>query len=871
MGFKNFILIQLFLLLGYNLFAQLNANLIGQASDLGSNCYIITQDNLNQVGGVWYDNPINFSEDFTIYYQGNFGTKDFNGADGMALVFKGNSQPELGTAGGGLSYQGISPSLIVEFDTWQNLDLADPIWDHIAIMKNGSSSHSNPVNNLAGPIQASASNANIEDGQSHEIKLEWLAASQLLVVYFDCIPRTQLNLDVKNLIFSGDDSVFFGFVGSTGGSSNLHQVCLNRVSFVDDLQLQDQVVCENESIQIDATIASGVTYSWSPIEGVSDPNIPNPMFSPDVETTYTVTIADVCGDFVVEDVAVSVLPFEDPVFDTVDPICSGEALQALPVTSNNGISGVWSPQLNNTTTTTYTFTPTSNPCANPVTLEIIVNPTRVPVFEPITPICAGESLLDLPTTSINGIGGVWSPALDNTMTTVYTFTPNSDEVCAVSSTLEIVVNPPEAPEFTIQNTICEGEMINFPTTSDNGIEGTWSPPFDSTTTGIYTFTPLANQCATEYEIEIQVNPLETPVFDLVASICEGDSTFELPSLSDNDISGSWSPELNRFNTTLYTFTPFDEECAIPITKEIIVIPSGIPIFNYPIISICPGESLQVLPLQSINGISGTWSPELNNSETTLYTFTPDSDQDCAQETTLEIIVTDPIMPDFDLIRPICIGDNLEALPLVSNNGIIGSWSPELNSMATTTYTFTPNAGQCATSATLDIIVIPISNLMVEVVTSAQPFSDNQSIRVEVFGGTGNYEFRLDNGAWQLDPVFNGLSGCDEHIVNVREISSCSNIAVERFRILDYPKFFTPNGDTKNDTWNIECLKDQTGAKVTIFSRYGTLLAIINPSQTGWDGTYNNQQMPSNDYWFKVEYFGDADSTRTFSSHFTLKR
>ena len=129
-------------------------------------------------------------------------------------------------------------------------------------MKNGDANHSNPVNNLAGPVQASLSNPDIEDSNDHEIKIEWFALQQVLIVYFDCIPRIQITMDIKASIFGGDDSVYFGFVSSTGGNSNLHQVCLNRVSFVDNLQLQDVTICEGESSEIDATIASGVSYSW---------------------------------------------------------------------------------------------------------------------------------------------------------------------------------------------------------------------------------------------------------------------------------------------------------------------------------------------------------------------------------------------------------------------------------------------------------------------------------------------------------------------------------------------------------------------------------------------------------------------------------
>ena len=112
-----------------------------------------------------------------------------------------------------------------------------------------------------------------------------------------------------------------------------------------------------------------------------------------------------------------------PTFTPVADICSGATLTALPTTSLNGITGAWSPALNNTTTTTYTFTPTAGQCATTATLTIIVNPNITPTFTPVAAICSGASLTALPTTSLNGITGAWSPALNNTATTTYTFTP----------------------------------------------------------------------------------------------------------------------------------------------------------------------------------------------------------------------------------------------------------------------------------------------------------------------------------------------------------------------------------------------------------------------------------------------------------------
>ncbi len=68
-----------------------------------------------------------------------------------------------------------------------------------------------------------------------------------------------------------------------------------------------------------------------------------------------------------------------PTFNTVAPICAGAVLAPLPATSLNGVTGIWSPILNNTTTTTYTFTPSVGQCANTALLTITVNPKPIPL------------------------------------------------------------------------------------------------------------------------------------------------------------------------------------------------------------------------------------------------------------------------------------------------------------------------------------------------------------------------------------------------------------------------------------------------------------------------------------------------------------
>ncbi|MBL0342995.1 MAG: hypothetical protein IPP71_20265 [Bacteroidetes bacterium] len=74
---------------------------------------------------------------------------------------------------------------------------------------------------------------------------------------------------------------------------------------------------------------------------------------------------------------------------------------ALPTTSNNSITGTWSPSTISTASagsTTYTFTPTAGLCANTATMVVVVNPTVTPTFTQRGPYCIGATSVSLPTT-----------------------------------------------------------------------------------------------------------------------------------------------------------------------------------------------------------------------------------------------------------------------------------------------------------------------------------------------------------------------------------------------------------------------------------------------------------------------------------------
>jgi hypothetical protein len=263
---------------------------------------------------------------------------------------------------------------------------------------------------------------------------------------------------------------------------------------------------------------------------------------------------------------VTVNPATTPTFTQVAAICAGGSF-TLPTTSNNAITGTWSPAINNAATTTYTFTPTTGQCATTATMTVTVNPATTPTFTQVAAICVGGSFT-LPTTSNNAINGTWSPAINNAATTTYTFTPDANQ-CATTTTMTVSVTPSIDPTFTQINAICAGGSFTLPTTSNNSITGVWTPSINNTATTTYTFTPDGNQCANTTTMTVSVNASVNPTFTPVNSICLGD-TFRLPSVSNNNITGTWTPAINYTTTTTYTFTPDANQCANTATMKVSV-------------------------------------------------------------------------------------------------------------------------------------------------------------------------------------------------------------------------------------------------------------------------------------------------------------
>ena len=109
----------------------------------------------------------------------------------------------------------------------------------------------------------------------------------------------------------------------------------------------------------------------------------------------------------------------------------------------------------------------------------------------------------------------------------------------------------------------------------------------------------------------------------------------------------------------------------------------------------------------------------------------------------------------------------------------------------------------------------------------------------------------------------------EHTIIVRDKNGCGSTPLTAV-VVNYPKLFTPNGDSYSDTWMVSGISQLKNVKLYIYNRYGKLLTQLNSKNESWDGTINNTPLPADDYWFTISYTENGNS-KEFKSHFSLKR
>ena len=256
---------------------------------------------------------------------------------------------------------------------------------------------------------------------------------------------------------------------------------------------------------------------------------------------------------------------------------------------------------------------------------------------------------------------------------------------------------------------------------------------------------------------------------------------------------------------------------------------------------------------------------------------------CSATAVIPFIVN-PV-PNIELVGRELVCTNLPAFTVTFNAGILDGTPPSdydfqwfLNGtplLNQTNYSITvntegfysvevTNANGCSRTKVIEVIASDIASIQnIEVVDLV----DINTIEV-IVTGSGDYVYSLDDEySYQESNFFNNVP-MGLHIVYIKDANGCG-VVQKLVSVLGIPKYFTPNGDGIHDTWNIKGANSQfyPNSVIYIFDRFGKLIKQIKPFGPGWDGMYNGNLAPSDDYWFDIKF----DDGRSAKGHFSLKR
>jgi gliding motility-associated-like protein len=281
---------------------------------------------------------------------------------------------------------------------------------------------------------------------------------------------------------------------------------------------------------------------------------------------------------------------------------------------------------------------------------------------------------------------------------------------------------------------------------------------------------------------------------------------------------------------------------------------------------------------TINNTSSSLTPQHTYNTAGSYTVNVVINYTCSTETiSLPITINSPVVPTFNPIPPLCVGDSAPVLPITSLNGIAGTWNPttvSTSSPGTSTYTFTPNAGQCANTENL---VVSVQNTIDFEITGSC-VSNNFILEVTPLNNT--FDINTANFDWLTS---NQQSvGNDSNTFNVTQYLNSTTI-VEELPITFSVTVTPANGCPRNEPYEVQKIvcTIQKGISVNndganeffdlsslnvnilnIYNRYGTKVYSKGQYKNEWIGQSNNGDiLPDGTYFYEIE-FNNGDAAKT---------
>ncbi len=476
------------------------------------------------------------------------------------------------------------------------------------------------------------------------------------------------------------------------------------------------------------------------------------------------------------------------------------------------------------------------------------------------------------------------------------------------------VNLP-TPNYTVINPAC-GDFGSISITSaaneysfDGGITWTTNPVANNLSAGFYTIIVRDNPMCQSNYLYVNLEELDTlyPQYELIDAGCEKYGSITITTYGDlysfdggttwttnptlSNLSGNQQYDLrvkilpnclSQINTT-YMYSQY---YPIPNATDYITNYCDDLNNNFEIVNLQQFESNIInnssdFTFNYFNTQNGAnifdYSDLINNYTTynitnnaTIYVRVT-SINNCYKVIKLNInLIKSPLITDVNETYPLCVNNSISL-----NAGVFDSylWSTGQTTQSITinqagNYTVTvfenhANGLVCSSIKTFNVF---LSNTATISQIETVDWTENQNTITVYLNSSsiGDYEYSIDGVNYQDSNVFSNLYG-GIYFVYVRDKNGCGVIFDEVF-LLNYPKFFTPNGDGYNDTWSVNFSYFEKGISTQIYDRYGKLIKVLNYKET-WDGKYNGSMLPSDDYWFVV----NRTNGKVYKGHFAMKR
>ena len=627
----------------------------------------------------------------------------------------------------------------------------------------------------------------------------------------------------------------------------------------------DRLACNLTPVQLGVNPKPYHVYSWSPVTGLSDPNIANPIATVSTTTQYILTTSSAGGGCVNKDTVVVKAAVLDSSIQLlgIDTYCLGDPqgaiLKVQPADSiqwyRNGIA------IPGATQTTYQVTQTGTYYAtvfsfvgcssNTPTKTITVYDMPVAGFTVNSPLaqCFRNHQFVLNNTSTITTGTLqylWDFGDANTLNTpnathsyaqtgtyIIQLFVTSDKGCKDTVAQSVVVNPSPVADATVDNNSRCFKNNNFIFTNNSTVEtgavlqyfwdfadGNTSVSKDEThgyaAPGNYLVRMLLNTdkgCTDSIHIPITVNPQPVAGFTVNnAQQCFGGNDFALTNTSSiawGTINYAW----NFGDFTTGTGTNVNHSYLLPGTYRIKMVAT--------------------------------------------------SDSSCADSTYRDVNIIPYPFADFFVRDPACINQDVLVVNKTLNNTsstIIWDWnfgnghtenvkSPYYAYPAPGTYNLTLSVStlQCPTTVHTKVIPVRIEAPAPGIVLPAVEAIFNFPLKLQsryignnVIWSPG---LNLDN-RYSYTPTYRGTSS-QLYTIQLKTPSGCVTVdslfvkAKKKIEIY-VPTVFTPGNDGLNDYLKPLLFGFDHVNYFRVYNRWGKLLFQMNSDRPGWDGRINGQ-------------------------------